>query len=101
MVCAPLRVCIVELQAGEKIVGEPQIGDSVRWNISPGMYGDGDQATQMIVLKPQEAGLDTNLLVATDRRAYYFGWFRNRRSTSPALPSGIRKKRTARSGSST
>jgi type IV secretion system protein VirB9 len=35
------------------------------------MYGDGDQSTQMIVLKPQEAGLDTNLLVATDRRAYY------------------------------
>jgi P-type conjugative transfer protein TrbG len=71
LVCAPLRVCIVELQAGEKIVGEPQIGDSVRWNISPGMYGEGEQATQMIVLKPQEAGLDTNLLVATDRRAYY------------------------------
>ena len=35
VVCAPLRVCIIELQAGEKIVGEPQIGDSVRWNISP------------------------------------------------------------------
>jgi hypothetical protein len=56
LVCAPLRVCIVELQAGERIVGEPQIGDSVRWNISPGMYGDGDQATQMIVLKPQDFG---------------------------------------------
>ena len=71
VVCAPLRVCIVEMQAGEKIVGEPQIGDSVRWNISPGMYGNGDQATQMIVLKPQETGLDTNLLITTDRRAYY------------------------------
>jgi P-type conjugative transfer protein TrbG len=71
VVCAPLRVCIVELQAGEKIVGEPQIGDSVRWNISPGMYGNGDQCTQMIVLKPQESGLDTNLLITTDRRAYY------------------------------
>src|SRR4051812_10327941 len=71
VVCAPLRVCIVELQAGEKIVGEPQIGDSVRWNISPGMYGNGDQATQMVVLKPQETALDTNLLITTDRRAYY------------------------------
>ena len=71
VVCAPLRVCIVEMQAGEKIVGEPQIGDSVRWNISPGMYGNGEQATQMIVLKPQESGLDTNLLITTDRRAYY------------------------------
>jgi type IV secretion system protein VirB9 len=71
VVCAPLRVCIVEMQAGEKIVGEPQIGDSVRWNISPGMYGNGERATQMIVLKPQESGLDTNLLITTDRRAYY------------------------------
>ena len=71
VVCAPLRVCIVELQAGEKIVGEPHIGDSVRWNISPAMYGTGDQTTSIIVLKPQSPGLDTNLLVTTDRRAYY------------------------------
>jgi P-type conjugative transfer protein TrbG len=71
VVCAPLRVCIIELQAGEKIVGEPQIGDSVRWNISPALYGTGEQATAVIVLKPQTSGLDTNLLVTTDRRAYY------------------------------
>ena len=37
VVCAPLRVCMIELQAGEKIVGEPHIGDSVRWNISPAL----------------------------------------------------------------
>ena len=71
MVCAPLRVCIIELQPGEKIVGEPQIGDSVRWNLSPAMYGTGELATPVIVLKPQAAGLDTNLLITTDRRAYY------------------------------
>jgi type IV secretion system protein TrbG len=71
VVCAPLRVCMIELQAGEKIVGEPHIGDSVRWNISPAMYGTGDQATSVIILKPQTPGLDTNLLITTDRRAYY------------------------------
>jgi len=71
VVCAPLRVCIVELQAGEKILGEPHIGDSVRWNISPAVYGTGDQATAVIILKPQTPGLDTNLLITTDRRAYY------------------------------
>jgi type IV secretion system protein VirB9 len=71
VVCAPLRVCMIELQAGEKIVGEPHIGDAVRWNISPALYGQGDEATSVIVLKPQEPGLDTNLLVTTDRRAYY------------------------------
>src|SRR5271157_477701 len=32
IVCAPLRVCIVEMEQGEKIVGEPHIGDAVRWN---------------------------------------------------------------------
>lgn len=69
--CAPLRVCIIELQAGERIVGEPQIGDSIRWNISPAMYGAGAAATSVIVLKPTISGLDTNLLIATDRRAYY------------------------------
>jgi P-type conjugative transfer protein TrbG len=71
VVCAPLRICMIELQSGEKITGEPQIGDSVRWNISPAIYGQGEDATSVIVLKPQEPGLDTNLFVTTDRRAYY------------------------------
>jgi type IV secretion system protein VirB9 len=71
VVCAPLRVCIVELQAGEQLVGEPQIGDSVRWNIAPALYGKGDEQTTLIVIKPQDSGLDTNLLITTDRRAYY------------------------------
>src|SRR5207248_4767441 len=71
LVCAPLRVCVVELENGEKLVGEPQIGDSVRWIISPATSGSGDLMTAMIVVKPKQPGLDTNLLVTTDRRAYY------------------------------
>ena len=71
VVCAPLRVCMIELQSGEKLVGEPHIGDSVRWNLSPAMYGNGANSTSVIVLKPQGPGLDTNLLITTDRRAYY------------------------------
>jgi type IV secretion system protein VirB9 len=30
-VCAPFRVCTIELQPGEKLTGEPRIGDDVRW----------------------------------------------------------------------
>jgi type IV secretion system protein VirB9 len=71
VVCAPLRVCIIELQPGEKLMGEPQIGDSIRWNLAPASYGKGDDTTSVIVLKPQSSGLDTNLLITTDRRAYY------------------------------
>jgi type IV secretion system protein VirB9 len=71
VVCAPLRVCMIELQTGEKLVGEPHIGDSVRWNVSPALYGQGESTTSIIVLKPSMPGLDTNLLITTDRRAYY------------------------------
>jgi type IV secretion system protein VirB9 len=71
VVCAPLRVCVVELEPGEKLVGEPHIGDAVRWIIAPAGAGQADAVTPMIVLKPKQAGLDTNLLLTTDRRAYY------------------------------
>ena len=59
IVCAPLRVCVLELEPGEKMVGEPHIGDSVRWTISPAAAGRPE--AQMIVIKPKQAGLDTNL----------------------------------------
>lgn len=71
LVCAPFRICLIELQQGEHLTGEPQIGDSVRWNITPAAFGKTDTETSVIVVKPQEAGLDTNLLLTTDRRAYY------------------------------
>jgi type IV secretion system protein VirB9 len=71
LVCAPLRICILELQPGERLAGEPQIGDSLRWQITPAAYGTGVDGTPMIVVKPTAPGLDTNLLVTTDRRAYY------------------------------
>lgn len=71
VVCAPLRVCILELEPGEKVISEPHIGDSVRWSIAPATSGQADLLTPMIVIKPRQAGLDTNLLVTTDRRAYY------------------------------
>jgi len=71
LVCAPLRICILELQPGEKLNGEPQIGDSLRWQITPAAYGTGADGTPIIVVKPTAPGLDTNLLVTTDRRAYY------------------------------
>ena len=72
MVCSPLHICVIELQPGEKIVGEPQIGDSVRWDISPAVVGSGEEAMPLIVLKPLQAGLDTTMMIPTDRRAYYF-----------------------------
>jgi type IV secretion system protein VirB9 len=71
VVCAPLKLCVIELQAGEQVVGEPHIGDSVRWNVSPAISGSGASAVTMVVIKPKEPNLDTNLVVPTNRRMYY------------------------------
>ena len=71
IVCAPLRVCVMELQAGEQVMGEPHIGDSVRWSVAPAATGAGASATNLVVIKPKEAGLDTNIMIPTNRRAYY------------------------------
>jgi len=71
IVCSPFHVCVLELQAGEKLVGEPQIGDSVRWQISPASACAGEEAMPLIVIKPTQAGLDTTMVIPTDRRAYY------------------------------
>src|SRR5579872_4554377 len=98
LVCAPMRICILELQPGEKLNGEPQIGDSVRWQITPAVYGTGVDGTPIIVVKPTASGLDTNLLVTTDRRAYYLRLISKLKITFRAWPSNIRPKITTAAG---
>jgi type IV secretion system protein VirB9 len=70
MVCAPLRVSAVEVQAGEHLQSEPQIGDSRRWEITPVMSGSGLDITPLLIVKPIEPGLETDLIDPTDRRTY-------------------------------
>lgn len=70
IVCAPLRMCDIELQPGEQVVEAPHIGDDVRWNVSPGIIGEGATRQTHVIVKPGEAGLDTNLLIPTNRRMY-------------------------------
>jgi type IV secretion system protein VirB9 len=72
MVCAPLRVCAIELQSGEHLESQPQIGDSRRWEITPVLSGSGLDETPLLIVKPIEAGLETDLIVSTDRRTYVF-----------------------------
>lgn len=70
VVCAPMRICIIELQPGEKVTGEPKIGDP-RWDVSPQVFGTGATETALVVVKPLSPDLDTNFLITTDRRAYF------------------------------
>jgi type IV secretion system protein VirB9 len=68
---APLRLTAIELQPGEKIVGKPAAGDTVRWVMGIGRSGNGPLEQQHLYIKPTRAGLTTTMVVTTDRRTYY------------------------------
>ncbi|HVI56683.1 MAG TPA: P-type conjugative transfer protein TrbG [Luteibacter sp.] len=70
IVCAVMQVCDVELQPGEQ-VSSVNLGDAVRWLVEPALSGSGDDAIQHLVIKPLDVGLETSLMVTTDRRTYH------------------------------
>jgi type IV secretion system protein VirB9 len=69
LICAPLQVCVIQLQAGE-VVNDLYAGDRVRWRIGPAVSGSGATATTNVTVKPTDAGITTNLVLTTDRRIY-------------------------------
>lgn len=71
VICAPLRVCDIQLEPGETVQGAPHIGDGVRWKIGPALSGGGERQVTHLIVKPTEPGLDTNLVVPTNRRTYH------------------------------
>src|SRR5256712_3323451 len=70
--CQPLRVCDIELEAGEEILNV-SLGDSNRWLASPAFSGDGEGLTPHVLVKPTELGIATNAVITTTRRTYYLG----------------------------
>ena len=70
VVCAPLMVCAQELQPGEVVQPPVTLGDNVRWKVMPGMAGDGAMRTTLVLIKPTDAGLVTNMVLSTNRRVY-------------------------------
>ncbi len=70
LVCAVLQVCDVELQAGEQ-VNSVNLGDTARWTVEPAITGYGASEVQHLIIKPKDVGLDTSLVVTTNRRTYH------------------------------
>lgn len=67
---APERVSDIALEPGEKLVSVAA-GDTARWVIGDTTSGSGPTLRTHILVKPFTAGLRTNLVIATDRRAYH------------------------------
>src|SRR5579862_3975949 len=66
--CAPLRVCLIELEEGELVLNTVT-GDTARWILDRAAAGP-RAATAVIVAKPTACNLTTNLAITTDRRIY-------------------------------
>ncbi|HZZ65957.1 MAG TPA: TrbG/VirB9 family P-type conjugative transfer protein [Candidatus Baltobacteraceae bacterium] len=64
--CAPLFVCTITLEPHDD-VSAIAAGDTARWLVSQVRAND----TPVILVKPKQAGLVTNLVVATSLHLYY------------------------------
>jgi type IV secretion system protein VirB9 len=67
---APERVTDILLEPGERVTSVAA-GDTVRWTVGDTTSGSGEAQRTHILVKPFAAGLRTNLVITTDRRAYH------------------------------
>ncbi len=70
--CKPLRVCDIQLQAGEAVLNIA-LGDSERWIASKMESGPTGAREPHVIVKPTEFDISTNLVITTDRRVYHLG----------------------------
>ncbi len=84
IVCAVLQVCDIELQAGEQ-VNSIHLGDQARWLVEPAVTGQGASEVQHLIVKPLDVGLETSLVVTTNRRTYHLRLRSHRRDFMPRV----------------
>lgn len=83
IVCAVLQVCDVELQPGEQ-VNNLNIGDP-RFTVDPALSGVGTSEVQHLIIKPLDVGLQTTLIVTTNRRTYHMNLRSHRTEFMPRV----------------
>ncbi|MBY8823189.1 P-type conjugative transfer protein TrbG [Sphingomonas colocasiae] len=67
---APGLITEIALQPGESLIAVAA-GDTVRWVIGDTSSGAGESKRTHILVKPYSVGLETNLVITTDRRVYH------------------------------
>jgi type IV secretion system protein VirB9 len=62
----------IELQPGEVLTGKdlPTAGDTTRWTVAATRTGMAPNESIVLIVKPLEADLETNMTVTTNRRLY-------------------------------
>lgn len=67
---SPGRVTDIVLEAGEQLT-DVSVSDPVRWIVGDTKSGHGQDERIHLIVKPTRPGLKANLVITTDRRAYY------------------------------
>ena len=67
IVCAVMQITDIELQQGESVTSV-NLGDTVRWQIQPAVSA-GD--ITHILVRPRQVGIETSMVVTTDKRTYH------------------------------
>jgi type IV secretion system protein VirB9 len=68
--CAPLRTTDLQLQPGETIT-DVAMGDTERWMATPASSGEPRYPVPHLAVKPQQAGIETNLTIYTTKHIYH------------------------------
>lgn len=66
VLATPMQVCDVELQQGESI-NSINVGDTARWQVVVANANNREH----ILVKPSDSNIETNAIVATNRRVYH------------------------------
>jgi type IV secretion system protein VirB9 len=81
---APGQVTDVALEPGETL-SAISAGDTVRWAVGDTASGAGTSRQVHVMVKPFAAGLTTNLVILTDKRAYHLQLASTERTAMAAL----------------
>jgi type IV secretion system protein VirB9 len=84
VVCAPLHICDVRLQPGERVLEPPDLSDP-RWIVHPRYSVEDGQTVTHVIVKPSDDGLDGNIVIHTDRRTYSIGLISSERQYMPLV----------------
>lgn len=70
--CAPLHLCVVQLEQGE-IINNIDLGDSADWLVSTALVGTKAAGSYQVAVKPKLFDVSTDMVITTDKRTYNIG----------------------------
>lgn len=72
LACAPLHLCVVQLEQGENI-NNIELGDSAHWAVHTALMGTTSRGSYQIAIKPLQESISTDMVITTSKRTYNFG----------------------------